>query len=139
MSPVVAWLIAAIVLLIVESFTGTFVILWMGIAAFAAGLVAHFLPDTQIPWLVFVLASAVLIFFTRPLARHIRERHTTRTNVDALVGQYAMVIETIDPMRNTGRVRVGSDEWRARSAGVVESGAWVRITGISGTTLSVEP
>ena len=38
----IAWLIAAIVLLILEVFTGTFVILWVGVAAAIAGGFAFF-------------------------------------------------------------------------------------------------
>ncbi|MCX7598507.1 MAG: NfeD family protein, partial [Armatimonadetes bacterium] len=135
----VQWLVAAIILLIVEVFTGTFVILWIGIAAFLAGIAAAFAEGPMVPWISFILASALLLWFTRPLVHTLRDRLPTRTNVDALVNQYAIVIETIDPGANTGRVRVGSDEWRARSSEVIEAGTWVRVKEVSGTTLIVEP
>jgi membrane protein implicated in regulation of membrane protease activity len=138
MSAGVLWLIAAIVLLILEVFTGTFVILWLGIAAGIAGLFAFFARG-WVPWVVFVIASAVLLWVSRPLAHRLRGHSPAKTNVDAVIGQDAMVIETIDPVANTGRVRVASDQWRARAEGVVETGRRVRVVGITGTTLKVEP
>lgn len=139
MTDVVLWLVAAIVLLIVEVFTGTFVILWIGIAAFLAGIAAALFEGPMVPWISFIIASVLLLWFTRPLVHRLREHLPTRTNVDALVNQFAIVIETIDPKANTGRVRVGSDEWRARAAEVIEAGTWVRVKEVSGTTLVVEP
>lgn len=139
MSDVVQWLIAAILLLIIEVFTGTFVILWIGIAAFLAGIAAAVVEGPMVPWISFIVASVLLLWFKRPLVHRLRQHLPTRTNVDALVNQYAMVIETIDPKANTGRVRVGSDEWRARASEVIEAGTWVRVKAVNGATLIVEP
>lgn len=138
MSPGVAWLVAAIILLIVEVFTTTFFIIWVAIAAFIAGIFAFFSPQ-WVPWVVFVVASVFLLWITRPLVKKLHERLPFRTNVDALVGTTGIVIETIDPVANTGRVRLGSDEWRARADQIVEVGSRVKVTDISGATLSVEP
>ncbi len=138
MSPGVAWLIAAIILLILEVFTGTFFILWIGIAAFIAGIFAFFAPQWLV-WIIFALASIFLLWITRPLAKRLHSALPMRTNVDALIGQTAIVIETIDPVANLGRVRVGSDEWRARADKVIERGEKVRVLAVEGTTLRVEP
>jgi membrane protein implicated in regulation of membrane protease activity len=81
----------------------------------------------------------VLLWVSRPLAHRLRGHSPAKTNVDALMGEVAMVIETIDPVANVGRVRFQSDVWRARAETVIEAGHRVRIVGISGTTLSVEP
>ena len=138
MSPGVAWLIAAIILLILEVFTGTFFILWIGIAAFIAGIFAFFAPQ-WLAWVIFAVASVFLLWITRPLARRLHASLPVRTNVDALIGQTAIVIETIDPIANIGRIRVGSDEWRARADQVIERGQKVRVLAVEGTTLRVEP
>ena len=138
MSPGVAWLVAAIILLILEVFTGTFFILWIGISAFIAGIFAFFAPQWLV-WIIFAVASVVLLWLTRPLAHRLHASLPVRTNVDALVGQTAIVIETIDPIANLGRVRVGSDEWRARAEEVIERGNKVRVLAVEGTALVVEP
>jgi membrane protein implicated in regulation of membrane protease activity len=138
MSPAAAWLIAAVVLLIVEVFTTTFFILWIAIGAFVAGLFALF-TKPWVPWLVFAAVTPALLWFTRPLSRRLREHSPAKTNVDAMIGEIAQVVETIDPVANTGRVRVFSDEWRARADQVIEAGSRVRITGVSGATLRVVP
>ncbi|MCD6350904.1 MAG: NfeD family protein [Armatimonadetes bacterium] len=137
-SPGIVWLIVAILLLIVEVFTGTFFILWVAIAALIAGLFA-FWTAQWLAWLIFVISSAVLLVITRPLAHKLHHHLPARTNVDALIGQTAFVIETVDPLANTGRVRVGSDEWRARCDRVVEAGSQVIVLGVTGATLVVKP
>ncbi|MBC7286671.1 MAG: NfeD family protein [Armatimonadetes bacterium] len=138
MSPGVAWLIAAIIMLVIEVFTATFFILWIAIAAFIAGIFAFFAPQ-WLAWIIFAVMAVVLLWITRPLARRLHERLPVRTNVDALIGQTAIVVETIDPIANIGRVRVGSDEWRARADCVVERGEYVRVVAVEGATLRVEP
>ena len=50
-----------------------------------------------------------------------------------------MVIETIDPLKNIGRVRIGSDEWRARAEQAIPLDAWAEVTSVAGTTLTVRP
>ncbi len=54
-----------------------------------------------------------------------------------LIGAEGIVIQTIDPHENTGRVRVRSDEWRARSTAVIPERSRVIVYGIEGTTLLV--
>ena len=53
------------------------------------------------------------------------------------MGLQGTVLEAIDPAANTGRVRVRSEEWRARSAASIKQGAQVVIEKIEGTTLLV--
>ncbi|MEN6404708.1 MAG: NfeD family protein, partial [Armatimonadia bacterium] len=89
--------------------------------------------------LVFAVVSAILLAVSRPLARSIHGRVTVPSNVDSLIGQQAVVLEVVDNQANTGRVRMRSDEWRARSDSVIEVDSRVIITGVEGTTLLVKP
>jgi membrane protein implicated in regulation of membrane protease activity len=81
----------------------------------------------------------VLLLATRPLARKLHGGVTLPSNVDSLKGMEGQVLEEINFRLNTGRVRVRSDEWRARSAEVIAPGTHVVIDGIEGTTLQVRP
>ncbi len=132
------WAIAGVVLLILELMTQTFFILWISVGAFVAAGVAA-LWGGWVPWAVFAASSAILLWLTRPLARKLHEATPVRTNVDELIGQKAIVVETIDPVANRGRVRVRSDEWRARAGRVIPQGSYVLVKSVSGTTLWVEP
>ena len=51
-----------------------------------------------------------------------------------------MVIVEIDPKKNTGRVRVDYDEWRAESESgeIIPEGTPIFVTGIEGTHLIVQ-
>ncbi len=139
MQPWMIWMIAGVVLLILELVSMTFFLLWIGVAALIAGVVAIVVPTAWVQWLVFALASVALLIATRPLARSIHGSVTHPSNVDAMIGSRALVIEAIDPLKNTGRVRVGSDEWRARAEQAIAEEVWTEIVSLEGTTLIVKP
>jgi len=139
MQPWMLWMIVGLVLLIIELSMMSLFLLWIAIGAFAAGIVAVFVPIAWVQWLVFGLASLILLIATRPFAHSVHASVTTPSNVDAVIGGRAMVIETVDPLRNVGRVRIGSDEWRARADETIPTESWVEVIGVAGTTLLVQP
>lgn len=139
MSPSLLWMIAGLVLLILELFTTTFFLMWIAAAALLTALVSLFVPLAWLQWVIFAVVSVLLVIITRPLARRLHNRSTVPSNVDALVGQEAVVLETINDAANSGRVRVRSDEWRARGAEIIPQGEVAIVTGIEGATLLVRP
>ena len=138
MNPALAWMIAGLVLLIAEMFHGGLFMMWIGAAALLTALAALFIHTEWVLWLIFAVASIGLLIASRPLARSFHGRVTVPSNVDSLLGLRGVVLEAIDPVANTGRVRVRSEEWRARSAGPIKQGAQVIIEKIEGTTLMVQ-
>lgn len=139
MSPALLWMIAGLALLIIEVMVGTFFLMWIGAGALVTALAALLFPQAWVQWLVFAIVTSLLLAVSRPLARSIRSQATVPSNVDGLVGQQAVVLQTIDSHANTGRIRIRSEEWRARSDSVVAEGDYVVVTGIEGTTLLVKP
>lgn len=132
------WIIAGVVALIIDLLSGTLFMLWVGGGCIVAGIVAAIFPTVAwAPWAAFVVATAVLFYLGLPLARKMREQSLIPSNVDAVVGQEGIVLETIDPVSNTGRVRVGSDEWRARADEEIGAGERVCVLGVEGATLVV--
>jgi membrane protein implicated in regulation of membrane protease activity len=132
-------MIAGLALLILELFTTTFFLMWIAAAALLTALLSLFVPLAWLQWIVFAAVSVLLLIVTRPLSRSLHNRATVPSNVDALMGQEAMVLETINEAANSGRVRVRSDEWRARGSGVIPQGETVIVTGVAGATLLVRP
>jgi membrane protein implicated in regulation of membrane protease activity len=59
------------------------------------------------------------------------------TNVDAIIGRSGVALSRVSRAFN-GRVRVGNEEWRARSAEEIETGEEIVVKAISGVTLVVE-
>jgi membrane-bound serine protease (ClpP class) len=93
-----------------------------------------FLPD---PWRVVILLVAALIevgevYLWIKYLRKIR----VQTGAEGMVGERAETLGALDP---AGRVRVRGEIWNARSSAPVADGAAVRIEGVEGLTLLVEP
>jgi membrane-bound serine protease (ClpP class) len=93
-----------------------------------------FLPS---PWGVIALAAVAAvevgeIMFWRRFLR----RYRLRSGPELIVGRSATVIEACAP---DGLVRLGGEVWKAHSSQGAGVGESVRVTGIDGLTLEVEP
>jgi membrane protein implicated in regulation of membrane protease activity len=88
---------------------------------------------------IFTVLSALLLVVTRPILKNLRVRNVLPTNADGEVGKLAVVTEDIDNTGDTGRVKIGGVNWRARSSADehIEKGTSVRVTAIEGTTAFV--
>jgi membrane protein implicated in regulation of membrane protease activity len=138
--PWVAWLVAAAVLAGLEVLTLTLVLGLVAGAAVLAAAVA--IAGGDVAWQVatFALASAGLLVFVRPIARHhlVSQPPAIRTGVAALVGNPAVVIERVDA--HGGRVKLAGELWSARSYDpmqVLEPGTPVDVIEIEGATALV--
>ncbi len=134
------WAIIAVLLGIGEMLTpGLFFLGPLALSAGIAALVALIGGGTIISLIVFILASVGSLAFLRPIAKsHLRMPMVSRTGTDALVGRKAVVTRRIDA--NGGRVRIGGEEWSARSyldGQVVEEGKSVDVIQIEGATALV--
>ena len=95
-------------------------------------------------WLQIIIAavvSAVLLFFTRPIAMKYFNRDRERTNAESLVGRQAIVISEINNLQGIGQVTINGMEWTARSImddHIIEPGEVVIVRGINGVKLLVE-
>jgi membrane protein implicated in regulation of membrane protease activity len=134
------WAIIAVLLGIGEMLTpGLFFLGPLALAAGLAALVALIGGGLIISLIVFIVASIASLAFLRPIAKsHLRMPMLSRTGTDALVGRKAIVTRRIDA--RGGRVRIGGEEWSARSyldGQVVEEGKSVDVIQIEGATALV--
>ncbi|MCM1387439.1 MAG: NfeD family protein [Bacillus sp. (in: Bacteria)] len=137
----IVWLVVLVVLVIIELVTMGLTTIWFAGGALAAALIS--IPGTPlvIQILVFLTVSALLLYFTRPVAVKYFNRDRTRTNVESLIGRQAIVISEINNVEGIGQVNTGGMEWSARSSYhniVIPVGAVVTILGIDGVKLIVE-
>ena len=88
----------------------------------------------------FFAVSIVLLFFTRPFAVRYINSNKTKTNVDGLIGQEALVLEEINNIRETGCARLEGKEWTARSMNdtVIPKDTVVTVERIEGVKLIVK-
>ena len=134
------WLMTFVVLLVVEIVTLGLTTVWFALGAIAAFLAAYVGASVLVQIIVFLIVSVVLLIVTRPIVMKHFNQKRERTNAESLIGQKAIVIETIDSIHGVGRVEVNGMEWSAKTdeSGVIEKDTIVSIKGIQGVKLIVE-
>lgn len=140
-NPVIVWLAILIILVVIEIFTLGLTTIWFAGGALVAIVVAVLGGPVWLQILLAAIVSAVLLFFTRPVAMKYFNRDRERTNAESLVGRQAIVISEINNLQGIGQVTVNGMEWTARSIvdGItIRPGEVVIIRGINGVKLLVE-
>ena len=141
MNMTAVWLVAMIVLLVVEGMAPGLVSIWFALGALAAMISAMLKAPLWLQIVWFVAVSALSLLLTRPLAKKYVNAHTTATNADMAIGRDCVVTEEIDNIRGTGAVTVGGKIWTARMAspdGKAAKGETLRVLRIDGVKLIVE-
>lgn len=139
LSVAVVWLIIAAVLAIVEAATMGLSTIWFAGGAAAAAVAAMLGCPFAVQFIVFLVVSILLLYFTRPLVKKKLKVGETKTNADALIGKTATVTTEITAAQ-PGQVKVGGMEWSAVSEDAdlsIEAGTAVIIKGIEGVKLIV--
>ena len=137
----VFWLVVLVVLVVIELLTMGLTTVWFAGGALVATIAALFHAPLALQIILFLLVSALLLFFTRPLAVKYFNKDRVRTNAESLVGRQAIVISEIDNLQGIGQVNVGGMEWSARTRvdGVkLPVGTVATVLAINGVKLVVE-
>jgi membrane protein implicated in regulation of membrane protease activity len=140
MSAWVIWAIVAVLLAIGEIFTpGLFFLGPIALAAVAATVVAALGGPAWLQIIVFGAGSFAAVGLLRPIARkHLTMPRAIRTGTAALEGAKAVVLQRVD--NRGGRVKIGGEEWSARSYMPEEEfdvGTEVEVVQIQGATALV--
>lgn len=133
------WMAVAALFILGEIFTAGFFLLWFGIGAAVAGILAILDLHPVWQWASFVIISGVLFAATRRLAEKFTKKQPPGVGADRFVGKTGVVLEEIDNLKNTGRVRIDKDQWRADSETDrnIPVDARVKVIGLDGTHLVV--
>ena len=136
----ICWLAVFVLLIVIELATMGLTTIW-----FAGGAVAGFIAsmlgaNVVIQAVVFFVVSIVLLIFTRPFAVRYVNSNKTKTNIDGLIGQEALVLEEINNIRESGCARLEGKEWTARSVDdtVIPADTVVIVERIEGVKLIVK-
>ena len=136
------WLIAAIVLVIVEICTAGFGSICFAIGAAFSALVAGLGGNVTWQIVVFAVVSLLTFVFLRPVVMRWLDRKSkdVKTNADAIIGRKAVVSERIDAEQHTGRVAIDGDDWKAVSddGSVIEKGTTVEIVKLDSIIVTVK-
>lgn len=137
------WVIAALILIIIEIFTSGFAIACLSVGCLAAAVSSAF--EMTFEWQIglFALGSFLAFIFIRPLVLKLMDKKTNKkqvsTNMDNLVGRKAVVTEKIES-DGFGRVKIDGDDWKARMEdnGEAEVGEKVTIVSNESIVLTVK-
>lgn len=135
------WLIVLVVLVVIELLTMGLTTVWFAGGALMATIASLVHAPVVIQIILFLATSALLLYFTRPVAVKYFNKDRVRTNAESLVGRQAIVISEIDNLQGIGQVNVGGMEWsaRTRTDGVtLPVGTVVIVFAIDGVKLIVE-
>jgi len=132
------WIVLAVVFVVIESITLGLTTIWFAIGALLAFLVAWLEYTWQVQIIVFLGSSLVMLYYTAPFARKYLKIGTTQTNVQALIGETALVLEKIQHVKY-GQVQIKGQIWSAKNIDKeeIEANEEVVIENIEGNTLVV--
>jgi len=137
----VFWLIAMVVLLVIEAVVPGLISIWFALGALAALISALFHAPIWLQIVWFVAVSVIALVLTRPLVRKYVNGRITPTNADMVIGKDAVVTEAIDNLHARGAVLLDGKTWTARMDREDENaqtGETVRVLRIEGVKLIVE-
>lgn len=113
----VYWVVAALVLFIVEMFTSGFAVICLAIGALGGAAASLLDWSLEIQLLVFAVVSFVALIAVRPILKRLffRKGEKVQTNVDAIIGKRGVVCVEIEADDDNGRVMIDGLDWRAKS------------------------
>ena len=141
--PMWIWGAIGIILLAVEMATGTFYVLWFGVAALFVALILSLLPD------VLMAIQFAMFAFLSLGSLAIWRRYYKKTSSDSRVGQsqgeeigrVGVIVEPCGVTQN-GKISftqglMGSREWAAVSDETIEIGSKAAVVAVEGNALRV--
>lgn len=134
----VIWLAAAVLFGITEAVTAQLVSIWFVGGAVCALVASLFDTSVLLQIGVFAVSSAILLIFTRSFVKKLTRNKNFATNIDALIGQNAVITRRTDGI-NGGEAKLDGKLWTVYPSGAetFDEGDRVRVERIEGVKLIV--
>ena len=135
------WFILGFILLAVEVMVPGFFFLWIGVSALIIGFSTLLIAwPWQIQLLGFAVLSVASAYFAKKMLGYADDDETDDPHLNKrgsrLAGRTFTLEEAIE--HGTGRIKVDDSIWRVTGPDA-PAGTTVRVTGVDGATLTVEP
>lgn len=135
------WLSAGTVLMVLEIVTPGIFFMWIGIGAFVTGLIAAVFPSAAPALLGFIFAvlSVISVFAGKKIT--LKKENNEDSGLNNRMGQYiGQVYQVYEPIVDgRGKISVGDTLWLACANTNIDANTSVKVVGIRGTMLEVEP
>ncbi len=138
---IILWIILVVVAVLLEAATMALVSIWFAAGALAAVVAAALGFPLWVQIAVSLIVSLVLLAATRPLLKKLMPDKYIPTNGELDIGKKAVVIETVDNAKSTGRVKLDGVDWSADSwdGSVIKKDTVVIVKARGTTKLTVVP
>ena len=140
MSLTTMWLILCGLCLLIEIFTVSFLMFFPGVGAFLAFIASLVGANTTVQCIIFVVSSALMIIFVRPLVTKLFKTKDTAMNSNALIGKRGIVLKEIKGDEKIGQVKVKGEIWSAicEEDVTISKDSKITVLAISGVKLIVK-
>jgi len=134
------WVALVVIFAIIEVCTFGLTTVWFAIAALIMVFLSYLNIPLAVQVLIFLIISALLLIFTRPLAIKKFKIGKVKTNVDSLVGKQVLVTKAISEFEK-GEVKLNGLIWAARSNNntAITEGTKCEVLGVEGVQLIICP
>jgi len=142
-NPVFLWLIAAVILLVLEFAIPGVLVIFFSFGALVLMLLTWIFPSLPLNFqlIIFLIISVLsLILMRRKLKKVFRGKKTTTSDSDEsdeIIGKTVTVTVDITP-KSAGRISLNGTEWTAESTEECKTGERVIITGRESLVLKVK-
>lgn len=132
------WIAVIVLAVVFEAVTDQLISIWFVPGAVIGTILDFAKVDHVWQILIFLALSLVGIAFVRKFLMKFKPDQSTRTNIDAIVGEKCIVTEKIDNFAGCGQAKVKGQIWSARGLqddDVFEVGEVLRIVAIEGVKI----
>ena len=130
-----------IIAFIIEIFTAGFISGSIGIGFLFSAIGNYLGLVTEWQILMFAFGVSLTYFLARPIiTKYGYKNNRIKTNQDALINKKGTVTQEINPLKNTGRVSIDGDDWKAltKTGEIIKIGTIVKVVAIDSIILFVE-
>lgn len=141
MTPNEIWVGLLILFGVAEAVTVGLTSLWFALGALGALICSMLGGAVWLQIVIFLAVSALALALVRPLTQKLLAPRYAPTNADRVIGDAAVVTQTIDNLQGMGQVNIAGQIWTARSDSgeVIGQGTQVRVLRIEGVKVYVAP
>ena len=132
------WLAVAVIFGVGEMFTAGLTLIWFSFGALATMFLTTYVESIPMQVLIFGVSSSIMLFIATKVIVKKDENYVSNTNIDALIGKYAIVEKDVSNVVY-GIVNLEGEKWTAVSEKeeTYKKGEKVKVVRIDGVKLVV--
>ena len=113
----VIWIIVGAIFVIAEIFSASFFAGPIGFGCIVAAILAEQEASAAVQFASFSITTVVMLLAIRPIVLKMLQNKSDEqvSGIETYVGKQGRITETVDPQSGTGRIKIGSESWRAIS------------------------